>query len=44
MQLNEKTNNLEHFTELGNGVFMQSKDDKYKTELEKIISSIETEI
>jgi hypothetical protein len=44
MQLYGKTNNLEHFTKLGNGVFMQSKDDEYKTELDKIISIIETEI
>jgi hypothetical protein len=44
MQLYGKTNNMEHFAELGNGVFMQSKDDKYKTELDEIISSIETEI
>ena len=44
MQLYGKTNNMEHFAELAKGVFMQSKEDKYKTELDKLISSIETEI
>jgi len=44
MQLYGKTNNMEHFAELAKGVFMQSKEDKYKTDLDKLISSIETEI
>lgn len=44
MQLYGKTNNREHFGRLAEGVFMQSKEDKYKTDLEKIITSIETEI
>lgn len=44
LQLYGKTNNMEHFAKLAKGVFMQSKEDKYKTDLDKIISSIETEI
>jgi len=44
MQLYGNTNNMDHFAELAKGIFMQSKEDKYKTDLDKIISSIETEI
>lgn len=44
LQLYGKTNNMEHFAELTKGVFMQSKEDKYKTDLDKLILSIESEI